>query len=57
MLRKMRLDDECRIEVMEDGPWTIFDGRVDSQSTKTRLFGLVPQVDGAQWIVDRLRTG
>jgi hypothetical protein len=48
---------ECDFRVRRDGRWCIFDGRVDSQSTKTELFGLVPEVDGALWIVDKLQTG
>ena len=48
---------ECEFSVRRDGRWCIFDGQVDSQSTKTELFGLVPKVDGALWIVDKLQTG
>jgi hypothetical protein len=48
---------QCDFTVRRDGRWCVFDGRVDSQSTKTELFGLVPEVDGAHWIVDRLQTG
>lgn len=47
---------KCDFKVQRDGHWFIFDGKVDSQSTKSELFALVPKVDGALWIVDRLRT-
>jgi hypothetical protein len=57
MVERQGVRQACEFKVLEQGRWTIFDGKVDSQSTKTRLFGLVPEVDGAQWIVDRLRTG
>jgi len=49
--------DECDFSVRRDGPWCVFDGKVDSLSTKTALFAMVPEVDGAMWIVDKLRTG
>lgn len=47
--------DDCDFSISRDGPWYVFEGTVDSQATKTELFALVPEVDGAQWIVDKLR--
>jgi hypothetical protein len=62
MLRKSRevlaergVEDLCDLEVLRDGNWFILDGNVDSQTTKTELLSLVPEIDGASWIVDRLR--
>ena len=48
--------DGCDFRIRFDGRWCIFDGEIDSPSTKTELFALVPEFDGALWIVDKLRT-
>lgn len=38
-----------------EGRWFVLTGDVDSQGTKSALISLVPRVDGAQWVVDRIR--
>jgi len=53
-LEKVDECGECSLEVEKRGRWFVLRGRVDSQLTKSRLIGMVPEVDGAQWIVDRL---
>jgi hypothetical protein len=53
-LNKIDACGECRLEVEKQGRWFILRGQVDSQPVKSRLIGMVPKVEGAQWIVDRL---
>jgi len=45
----------CDVEIGRRGRYIVLDGKVDSHGTKARLFGMVPRIDGRQWIVDRLR--
>lgn len=45
---------ECRLEVEKRGRWFVLRGRVGSQPVKSRLIGMIPKVEGAQWIEDRL---
>jgi osmotically-inducible protein OsmY len=45
---------ECRLEVEKRGRWFVLRGRVGSQLVKSRLIGMVPKIEGAQWIEDRL---
>lgn len=47
--------DCCDVEIGRRGRYIVLDGKVDSHGTKARLMGMVPRVDGKQWIVDRLR--
>jgi hypothetical protein len=55
VLAERGVEELCDLEVLRDGNWFIFDGSVDSQTTKIELLSLVPEIDGASWIVDRLR--
>jgi len=57
VLIRRGVQDSCRFEIRRDGNWFILDGWVDSQSTKSELFSLIPQMEDARWIVDRLRIG
>lgn len=45
----------CDVEIGRRGRYIVLDGKVDSHGTKARLIGMVPRIDGGQWIVDRLR--
>jgi uridine kinase len=54
---ELHLGDSCSVEVERDGNWFVLRGWVDCHTTKGHLFALVPLVDGAQWIVDRIRVG
>jgi hypothetical protein len=47
----------CSVEPEQDVSWLVLEGWVDSTRTKSRLFSLVPKINGASWIVDRLRVG
>jgi hypothetical protein len=51
------LEEKCEWEVQKDGRWFVLKGWVDSHVTRSALFGLVPEDDGAQWIIDYLRVG
>lgn len=51
------LAQRCSLMVEKQGHWFMIGGRVDSHQTKTAIFGLVPELDGAKWIVDRLHVG
>jgi len=54
-VRRHGVADVCDFTVERDGRWWVFDGKVDSQMTKCSLIDLTPTVDGAQWVVDKLR--
>jgi len=56
-LSEQALAEACSLAVKKQGRWFTISGKVDSHRTKTALFGLVPEHDGARWIVDRLRVG
>ena len=56
-LSEKDLAQRCSLMVERQGRWFMIAGRVDSHRTKTAIFGLVPEQDGAQWIVDRLHVG
>lgn len=47
----------CKVSISMQGRWFTISGRVDSQRTKSALFELVPEIDGARWIVDRVHVG
>jgi len=47
----------CDVEVSKEGRWFTLSGRVGTQHEKSALFELVPEIDGARWIVDRLHVG
>jgi hypothetical protein len=57
VLEERGLDREYRLQVVRHGRWFLIAGRVDSHQTKSILFGLVPEIDEARWIVDRLHIG
>jgi len=48
------VQNRCDLNVRRDGNWYVLQGRVDSYRTKRKLLKLVPEVDGNQWIVDKL---
>ena len=56
-LEELGLDREFGLRAFRRGPWFLIGGRVDSHQTKTIVFALVPEIDGARWIVDRLHIG
>lgn len=56
-LEERGLDREFGLRAFRRGNWFLIGGRVDSHQTKSIIFGLVPEIDGARWIVDRLLVG
>ena len=54
---ELGVTERCQVEIERDGNWFVLQGWVDCQQTKGRLFSLVPEIDGEQWIVDRIRLG
>ena len=56
-LEERGLDREFGLRVFRRGRWFLIGGRVDSHQTKSIIFGMVPEIDGARWIVDRLHVG
>lgn len=57
LLQDLGVGEKCCFDVQRNGNWFILDGHVDSQTTKSKLFCLVPEFEEARWIVDRLRIG
>jgi hypothetical protein len=57
LAQELGVADRCQVEIEREGNWFVLHGWVDSQQTKGRLFSLVPEIDGEQWIVDRIRLG
>lgn len=49
------LRDRCAVRVEKDGHWFVLRGTVDSHRTRTALICMVPEIDGASWVVDHLR--
>jgi len=47
--------DKNQVKIERQGVWFVIEGKVDSQDTKSKIFSYVPKINGAQWIVDRLR--
>lgn len=56
-LEEQDLCETCSLEVAKQGEWYVLKGQVDSHRTRAELFGLVPEHDGARWIVDELHVG
>jgi hypothetical protein len=56
-LSERGLGREYGLRVVRHGRWFLIGGRVDSHQTKSIVFALVPEMDGARWIVDRLHVG
>ena len=56
-LEERGLDREFGLRAFRRGHWFLIGGRVDSHQTKTIIFALVPELDGARWIVDRMHVG
>jgi hypothetical protein len=56
-LRERGLARTVSVRVEKRGKWLVLRGQVDSAGTKSALFGLVPRVGGAAWIVDHLHVG
>lgn len=48
---------DCQLEVTRQEHWFVLSGWVGSFGAKCRLLALVPEHDGARWIVDRIRVG
>jgi len=57
MLEERGLDREFGLRAFRRGRWFLIGGRVDSHQTKSIIFSLVPEIDGARWIVDRVHVG
>lgn len=57
LLKDLDVERKCCFDLQRNGNWFILEGYVDSQTTKSRLFCLVPELEEARWIVDRLRIG
>ena len=57
VLSERGLGREYWLRVIRHGHWFLIGGRVDSHQTKLIIFGLVPEIEGARWIVDRLHIG
>lgn len=57
VLEERGLDREFGLRAFRHGRWFLIGGRVDTHQTKSIVFGLVPEMDGARWIVDRLHVG
>ena len=51
------LADKCEVNIDRRENWFVLDGWVDSFKTKCQLLDMVPEIDGARWIVDRIRIG
>jgi osmotically-inducible protein OsmY len=51
------VQNRCDLNVRRDGNWYVLQGCVDSYRTKRKLLKLVPEVNGNQWIVDKLEVG
>ena len=49
--------DLCDVRIGRQDHWFVLEGKVDSFGTKCDLLALVPEFDGARWIVDRIRVG
>jgi hypothetical protein len=48
---------DCIVKVKRQDHWFILEGWVDSFGTKGLLFSLVPEFEGARWIIDRIHVG
>jgi len=57
ILRRRGVDGRCSVQIEQSGRWFVLRGRVDSHGTRSRLFGAIPESNGARWIVDKLRIG
>jgi hypothetical protein len=55
MIDALGLHDTCVVSVEKDGHWFVLRGTVDSHTTRTALISMVPEIDGACWVVDHLR--
>ena len=55
MIDALGLHDTCVVKVEKDGHWFVLRGTVDSHRTRTALISMVPEIDGACWVVDHLR--
>ncbi len=56
-LEEQDLCEMCSLEVAKQGDWYVLKGKVDSHRTRAELFDLVPEREGARWIVDELHVG
>lgn len=54
-LAREGLESGVDVCVARRGPWFVLDGCVQSQRLKASIIGLVPEVDGHRWVVDRVR--
>jgi hypothetical protein len=57
LIEERGICQDCMIEVEREDHWFVIHGWVNSFGTKGMLFELVPEIDGARWIVDRVRVG
>ncbi len=48
---------DWNVQVRQEDHWFVLTGWVDSFGTKGRLLSAVPEIEGARWIVDRIRVG
>jgi hypothetical protein len=55
ILERRGVHQSCSVDIERRGRWYVLRGRVDSHRTRSQLFGMIPEADGAQWIVDHLR--
>jgi hypothetical protein len=55
LFASLNLHQKFNVEAEKKGNWFVLKGQVDCQRTKLELFRIVPQVDGARWIVDHVQ--
>jgi osmotically-inducible protein OsmY len=57
LLRDGKGGAPCNLQVERKGNWFTLEGRVETQRMKSAIFEMVPEIDGARWIVDKIHVG
>jgi len=54
-LKQQNLSLFCDIDINTIGQWFAFEGQIDSHTTRSILFSMVPKQNGSRYVIDRLR--
>lgn len=57
LLQEKAQGDAFHLKISQQGRWFTLEGRVESQHIKSKIIEIVPEVQGARWIVDRIHVG
>jgi osmotically-inducible protein OsmY len=55
LIGERRIEPTAEVDVEQQGRWLVLEGKVPTHGQKARLLDAVPEVDGAAWVIDKLR--